>query len=94
MPSAVRDARVADTVLAGDADGRPWATLFGTNMIATVDPARGVHSLHSYFIRPGTPDEPVRYEVDGPVATITLARPDKANAISMQLIDEVMSLFE
>ena len=36
----------------------------------------------------------VRYEVDGPVATITLARPDKANAISMQLIDEVDAAFD
>src|SRR5262245_36480418 len=33
--------------------------------------------------------ETIRYEVDGPVATITLARPDMANAQSMRLIDEV-----
>ena len=32
--------------------------------IATVDPGRPVHSLHSYFIRPGSPDEPVRFEVE------------------------------
>ncbi len=31
---------------------------------ATVDPDRPAHSLHSYFIRPGTPAEPVRYEVE------------------------------
>lgn len=32
--------------------------------IATVDPAYAVHSLHAYFIRPGTSDEPVTYVVD------------------------------
>lgn len=51
----------------------PWGgRLFGGQVVAqalraaaaTVDPARPVHSLHSYFIRPGTPDEPVRYEVE------------------------------
>jgi enoyl-CoA hydratase len=33
--------------------------------------------------------ETVRYEVDGPVATITLDRPEVANAQSSQLIDEL-----
>jgi enoyl-CoA hydratase len=33
--------------------------------------------------------ETVRYEVDGPVATITLDRPEAANAQSSQLIDEL-----
>ncbi len=37
--------------------------------------------------------ETVRYRVEGAVATITLARPDKANAMSMQLIDEVDAAF-
>ena len=32
--------------------------------------------------------ETIRYEADGPVATITLARPEAANAQSSQLIDE------
>jgi enoyl-CoA hydratase len=36
----------------------------------------------------------VRYEVDGPVATITLARPDAANAQSSQLIDELDEAFD
>ena len=31
---------------------------------ATVVPERGVHSLHSYFLRPGDPLEEIRYEVD------------------------------
>ena len=31
---------------------------------ATVSPDRPVHSLHSYFLRPGDPHEEIRYEVD------------------------------
>ena len=31
----------------------------------------------------------IRYAVDGPVATITLARPDAANALSSLMIDEI-----
>ena len=31
---------------------------------ATVPPGRPVHSLHSYFLRPGDPHEEIRYEVD------------------------------
>ena len=30
----------------------------------TVDPARVVHSLHAYFLRPGDPTVPIVYEVD------------------------------
>jgi acyl-CoA thioesterase II len=30
----------------------------------TVDPARPVHSLHGYFVRPGDPDVPIRYAVE------------------------------
>jgi acyl-CoA thioesterase-2 len=30
----------------------------------TVDPERRVHSLHSYFLRPGDPNVPIIYEVD------------------------------
>jgi enoyl-CoA hydratase len=38
--------------------------------------------------------ETVRYEVDGAIATITLDRPDQANAQSMQLIDELDAAFD
>jgi acyl-CoA thioesterase II len=31
---------------------------------ATVGPERAVHSLHSYFLRPGDPHEEIRYEVE------------------------------
>ncbi|XVV14678.1 acyl-CoA thioesterase [Actinoplanes sp. CA-131856] len=30
----------------------------------TVDPARTVHSLHGYFVRPGDPTEPIRFTVE------------------------------
>ncbi len=50
----------------------PWGRLFGGQVVAqglraaqaTVDPKYQVHSIHAYFIRGGTHDEPVRYEVD------------------------------
>ncbi len=51
----------------------PWGKrLYGGQVVAqalraasaTVDASRPAHSLHSYFIRPGTPDEPIRYEVE------------------------------
>lgn len=51
----------------------PWNDrLYGGQVIAqalaaasrTVPVERGVHSLHAYFIRPGTHDEPVRFEVE------------------------------
>jgi enoyl-CoA hydratase len=35
----------------------------------------------------------IRYEVDGPVATVTLDRPDAANAMSTLLIDELDAAF-
>jgi len=30
----------------------------------TVEPGRGVHSLHAYFLRPGDPTVPILYDVD------------------------------
>ncbi|MCS5676161.1 MAG: enoyl-CoA hydratase-related protein, partial [Acidimicrobiales bacterium] len=43
----------------------------------------------------GTPKfEAVIYEVIGPVATITLDRPEMANAQNTQLIDEVDAAFD
>ena len=51
----------------------PWGgRLFGGQVLAqglraaalTVSQDRPVHSLHAYFIRPGSPDEPIRYEVE------------------------------
>ncbi|CAN5593792.1 acyl-CoA thioesterase II [soil metagenome] len=51
----------------------PWGPrLFGGQVVAqglraataTVDADRPAHSLHAYFIRPGTHTEPIRYEVE------------------------------
>ena len=51
----------------------PWGgRLFGGQVLAqglraaihTVPTERPVHSMHAYFIRPGSPDEPIRYEVE------------------------------
>jgi len=51
----------------------PWGVrLFGGQVVAqalkaaasTVATDRPAHSLHAYFIRPGSHDEPVRYEVE------------------------------
>ena len=50
----------------------PWGGLYGGQIVAqglraaslTVDDAFHAHSLHAYFIRPGNPDEPIRFEVD------------------------------
>jgi acyl-CoA thioesterase-2 len=49
-----------------------WQRVFGGQTIAqalvaaqrTVDPARHVHSLHGYFMRPGDTKVPIVYEVD------------------------------
>jgi acyl-CoA thioesterase II len=49
-----------------------WQRVFGGQVIAQaliaaqrcVDPARHVHSLHCYFMRPGDPAVPIIYEVD------------------------------
>lgn len=61
----------ADTYV-GVAPQYPWSRLFGGQVVAqalraaqkTVEPEYEVHSVHAYFIRGGTHNEPVRYEVD------------------------------
>jgi acyl-CoA thioesterase-2 len=50
----------------------PWGRVYGGQVVAqslkaamaTVDEAYRLHSLHGYFIRGGTSDEPIRFEVD------------------------------
>jgi acyl-CoA thioesterase-2 len=50
----------------------PWGRIYGGQVVAqalwsamqTVDEKYSPHSLHAYFIRGGSLDEPVRYEVD------------------------------
>ncbi len=56
----------------GIAPQYPWGRLFGGQVLAqalraalhTVEPAFRPHSLHAYFIRGGTDEEPVRFEVE------------------------------
>lgn len=56
----------------GESPRYPWGRIYGGLVIAqalwaatqTVIDEHSVHSLHGYFILGGTPDEPVRYEVD------------------------------
>ena len=50
----------------------PWGRVYGGQVVAqglraaqaTVGADHHVHSLHAYFIRGGTSNEPIRYEVD------------------------------
>jgi acyl-CoA thioesterase-2 len=59
-------------VFVGVSPSYPWGRVYGGQVVAqalraaceTVDDAFQVHSLHSYFIRGGDYDEPIRYEVD------------------------------
>jgi len=56
----------------GESPAYPWGRIFGGLVIAqalwaatqTVAPEHALHSMHSYFILGGDPNEPVRYEVD------------------------------
>ena len=59
-------------VFVGESWRYPWGRVYGGQVVAqalsaaaeTVDPDYLPHSLHAYFIRGGTSDEPIRYEVD------------------------------
>jgi acyl-CoA thioesterase II len=50
----------------------PWGRIFGGQVLAqclvaatrTVDEERPAHSLHGYFLRPGDPEEPIRFVVE------------------------------
>lgn len=56
----------------GIAPAYPWGRVYGGLVVAqalaaaarTVEPKYRVHSLHAYFIRGGSSDEKIRYEVD------------------------------
>ena len=64
--------RLEDNLFRGVSPETPHQRVFGGQVAGqalvaagrTVDPARQVHSLHSYFLRPGDPDVPIVYEVD------------------------------
>ncbi len=59
-------------VFVGQSPVYSWGRVYGGLVVAqamracveTVDPRYRPHSLHAYFIRGGTSDEPIRYEVD------------------------------
>ena len=57
-------------VFVGVSPSYPWGRVYGGQVVAqalraacaTVDDSFQVHSLHSYFIRGGDYDEPIRYD--------------------------------
>jgi acyl-CoA thioesterase-2 len=61
-----------ENVFVGDSEHLGFRALFGGQVLGqalvaaarTVTPDRPAHSLHAYFLRPGDPEEPVRYEVE------------------------------
>jgi acyl-CoA thioesterase-2 len=63
--------RLDGDIFAASPNGLGLDRIFGGQAVAqalraaglTIDRPRHVHSLHSYFIRPGRPDEPLQFEV-------------------------------
>ncbi len=59
-------------VYVGQSPHYPWGRVYGGQVVAqslqaaihTVEDRFATHSLHGYFIRGGTSDEPIRFEVD------------------------------
>lgn len=64
--------KIEENIYRGTSPHTTWQRVFGGQVAGqalvaagrTVDPDRHVHSLHSYFIRPGDPGVPIVYEVD------------------------------
>jgi acyl-CoA thioesterase-2 len=64
--------RIEQDIFRGVSPKAHWQRVFGGQVAGqalvaagrTVDPERHVHSLHSYFIRPGDPAVPIVYQVD------------------------------
>jgi acyl-CoA thioesterase-2 len=64
--------RIEEDIFRGISPKSRWQRVFGGQVAGqaliaagrTVPPDRMVHSLHSYFIRPGDPAVPIVYEVD------------------------------
>ncbi|TAM86556.1 MAG: acyl-CoA thioesterase II [Jatrophihabitans sp.] len=64
--------RIEENIFRGASSRTRWQRAFGGQVAGqalvaagrTVEPARAVHSLHSYFIRAGDSDAPIVYEVD------------------------------
>lgn len=79
MPSNVEDlvalfdiVQVSELKFRGPQPDTYFQRLFGGQVLAqslwaamrTVPDERHLHSLHAYFLRPGSPDEPLRFEVE------------------------------
>lgn len=64
--------RIEENLFRGQSQDLGWGTVFGGQVLGqalsaatqTVPPARRVHSLNSYFLRPGDVSKPIVYEVD------------------------------
>jgi len=64
--------RIEENLYRGQSQDLGWGTVFGGQVLGqalsaavkTVPEERLVHSLHSYFLRPGRVDMPIVYEVD------------------------------
>lgn len=64
--------KVSDTEFRGQNYITPWRIIFGGQVLGqalhaayqTVPQERFVHSMHGYFILPGSVDEPIEYSVD------------------------------
>lgn len=62
----------ADDVFVGQSQQQPFGRLYGGQVLSqalvaaqrTVDPNRPVHSLHSYFLRPGDSTKPITFAVE------------------------------
>lgn len=64
--------RIEENLFRGQSQDLGWGRVFGGQILAqalsaarhTVSPERAAHSLHAYFLRPGSVDRPVVYTVD------------------------------
>lgn len=64
--------RIEENLFRGQAEDLGWGRLYGGHVLGqalsaatqTVPPDRFVHSLHSYFLRPGEVHRPIVYDVD------------------------------
>jgi acyl-CoA thioesterase II len=64
--------RLEENLFRGQSQDLGWGTVFGGQVLGqavsaaahTVDPERRVHSVQSYFLRPGDVNKPIVYEVD------------------------------
>ena len=64
--------RIAETEFLGRTQWMPHGRVFGGQVLAqaltaatrTIDPTRHVHSLHSYFLRPGDIEKDIRFSVE------------------------------